>query len=368
MQRIRSIVIRSVAVAGVGVALVSCSGGGGASSTTGSTYDPKLQGPTGLATRLTAVKAALTANPPNTAVGGAANAARRVAITDWDSMLWSVCVCGNAGADINAYVKSQWDKAAAEMAAPVTDGVKIWAFYNTGFIVKSPTKTVAFDVVLDRPAPATDNPNKTFGYDLPASIVNQIDVLMISHEHYDHTGVPGHELAASVKARGAPVLYPRNGATSFASATVLVDSGATYQLNGVTVKAWKQVHGTVPTMAYEVTLPNGYRILHMDTEYSQPVESIKNIDILFINDWVNGATGVCKDAIVSYMQRLKPGITIPGHMQELSHDALGSGTCKPGENGAYRKTYADMLDLQDTNIGYPFALLTWGESIAFKKP
>ncbi len=338
------------------VIAIACSGG---SPTGSSSQQYPCPTPAGVSATMVSVQAALTANPPSTTGG---NAARRAALSSLSDVMWKVCVAGPPGAEISAFYKTQMDKVAAEMAQPVTDGVRIWALYNAGFIVKSPGKTVAFDLSDGRPGLPSDLPPgyKLFGYNLPASIVNQIDVLMISHEHLDHTGYGG-DIAGRVKANGGAVLYPRLGA-AFANATQLVDSGATYTISGVTIKPRKQPHGTVQNMAYEVTLPSGYKIVHFDGEYSI-IDDIKNVDVLFLNVWISGSTGICKDAFIRSMNIMKPGITIPSHMQEMSHDTTGGA----GRCGSNRYNYSYPLEIQDdATVTQKFAMMTWGESITFK--
>jgi hypothetical protein len=348
-------VLRILGVAGVSLALLATANCGG--STSPQETDPRFIGPLGLKTRLDAVAATLAANPPTTAKG---IAARKTAITDLDAMLWMVDIAGAPGPDIAAYYRNAMDKLASEMAAPVTDGVRIWAGYNAGFIVKSPGKTVAFDLLDDRPGLASDLPKdfKLFKYTIPASVIDQIDVLVISHEHLDHTGPTG-AVAARVKAHGGAVLYPRGG-LAFPNATILVDSGSTGTVNGVTYFSRTQPHEPTVSMGYELTLPNGYKIVHQDAGASR-IENVKNIDVLFENVWINGSTGICKDAMVRDMTFTKPGITIPSHMHEMSH-RTGNGRC-----GSDRYSYATSLELQDEVTPSKFALLTWGESIIYKR-
>jgi hypothetical protein len=294
-------------------------------------------------------------------------------------MLWQVSVAGAPGADISAYYRAAMDKFAAELAQPVTDGVRVWALYNAGFVVKSPTRTIAFDLVDDRSGLPGDVPTdfKLFKYIIPASVINQIDVLFISHEHLDHTGY-GAGVAGRVKAKGGAVLFPRagcligpNGACGtapFTNATILVDSGSVGNVGDIAYVVRANRHGTVPNMGYEVTLPNGYKIVHQDSEFSR-IEQVKNVDVLFENVWINGGTGVCKDAIVRDMTIVKPGLMIPTHMHEMNHDTtyVGPAGGTAGRCGSNRYNYSVAMELQDEATPSKFALLTWGEKIDYKR-
>ena len=66
----------------------------------------------------------------------------------------------------------------SEINEPVTSGVRIWSMYNHGFIVKTPSTVFAFDLISGYPS---------WQYKIPDAILEQIQVLFISHRHDDHS-------------------------------------------------------------------------------------------------------------------------------------------------------------------------------------
>ena len=68
----------------------------------------------------------------------------------------------------------------------VTHGAHLWKLYNHGFVLRTPTVTVGMDLV--RGWRFMDAPDAYYG--LPAEwverLVNQVDLLTITHNHGDH--------------------------------------------------------------------------------------------------------------------------------------------------------------------------------------
>ena len=159
------------------------------------------------------------------------------------------------------------------------------------------------------------------------------------------------------------------GTAPFTNATLLVDSTSTGNIGGITYVVRNSEHGGVPNVNYEVVLPNGYKIVFQDSGSSR-IRTVKNIDVLLESVWTND-TGSCKTSMIQEMTLDKPGLTIPSHMHEMSHDtaAIGAGkTDGAGRCGGNRYSYLYPLEIQDdATVTQKFALLTWGEKIDFKR-
>ncbi|RLD32643.1 MAG: hypothetical protein DRI73_06755, partial [Bacteroidetes bacterium] len=65
----------------------------------------------------------------------------------------------------------------------IKKGAKIWKLYNMGFIVKTKSVTIAFDLVSGESA---GSEKFTIPNDIMGRFVDQCDVLFISHRHRDH--------------------------------------------------------------------------------------------------------------------------------------------------------------------------------------
>ena len=79
------------------------------------------------------------------------------------------------------FYKSMMDKVDAEMNDEVIEGIRIWMMYNHGFIVKTPVHVFAFDLV-----DGYSGWQSSRSYQLPDQLINEIEVLFVSHEHMDH--------------------------------------------------------------------------------------------------------------------------------------------------------------------------------------
>jgi len=108
-----------------------------------------------------------------------------------------------AGGNIFALTRQPIDTAAiASQLARGEDGARIWKLYNMGFIVRTKTATIAFDLVRGDSARNQD-------FALPAEIMNrlvdQCDALFISHRHGDHVD---EGVAQRFLDQGKPVVAP----------------------------------------------------------------------------------------------------------------------------------------------------------------
>jgi hypothetical protein len=124
----------------------------------------------------TLVDQALDEYPP--VVG--APTSRRLALYGLDAMLHEVKY--DASEPLFNFVSSRINKVIDDMNTPVKKGMKIYKLYNDGFIARTKSVTIAFDIYRG-PAKGgrrflTDEQVKT--------IAEQCDILFLSHNHGDH--------------------------------------------------------------------------------------------------------------------------------------------------------------------------------------
>ncbi|MEN6603932.1 MAG: hypothetical protein ABFD86_16105, partial [Bryobacteraceae bacterium] len=86
---------------------------------------------------------------------------------------------------VQQFYRARMEKAVREIeAARVVSGIKIWKLYNHGFLVRTPSVSLAFDIV-----PGTSVPGFTVETGLIERLAEQSDALFISHHHGDHANI-----------------------------------------------------------------------------------------------------------------------------------------------------------------------------------
>lgn len=272
------------------------------------------------------IKDVLLNNPPNSGDP----MLREEAIMKFDAYL-SVETSRDSSSLFEFYT-AMMDKVSEEIEEEVHDGIRIWMMYNHGFIIKTPTRTIAFDLI-----DGYYGWQSYKGYELPENIVNNIDVLFISHEHKDHTD---ESLIKNVKLNAGLVI------NSLEQSTI--------QVNGLLVKIHQGLH-SVETRIFEVITPSGYKIIHTgDNQTSETLPIVDDVDVLLVNAWVNeSGTTYSTQGMKNCIYKLEPALMIPGHIQELYHDADS------------RAKYKWPFYMDDGSLPCHLQVMTWGEYIDY---
>jgi L-ascorbate metabolism protein UlaG (beta-lactamase superfamily) len=293
---------------------------------------------------------ALDAAPPS-ASGG--NGARTAAITVFDSLLWEIDANQPTPSDVTTYYSTRLARVATEMEQPVTTGFRVWAMYNHGFIVKTPTATIAFDLIEGKPE---STGSARWDVQIPDAILNRIDVLMVSHEHIDHWDV-NTRIPSTIRLRGGAVLYPRAGLQRI-NVTMLMSDREVAQIRDLRITAHSGLHNAA-IMIYEVVTVDGYRIVHTgDNQTSTSLPALQGVDLLLLNGWVNesGATTNIVGMKRS-IDKMRPNVMIPGHFESMSHL----------KSNRYR--YIQGMELQNDALARTkTVVMTWGERMDYTLP
>jgi L-ascorbate metabolism protein UlaG (beta-lactamase superfamily) len=292
------------------------------------------------------IKNNLLSNPPNTGN----TAIRKQNILALDTILCSIYV-HTLQSVLDLYT-SMMEKVKTELRSKVDTGASIWMMYNDGYIVKTPKIVFAFDLVSGYDG---------WGTQLPLELIDQIRVLFISHTHGDHFDT---SVTHRVLSNGGFVVVPVEN-SNIGNIPMAIDD--TLTLQGLHIKAYYGLHGDVPVRMYEVTCASGLKFLHTgDNQTSETLPEISNVDALFLNAWVNesgaqpASIGIC-----NCMNKIKPKIMIPGHIQELGHP-----TYYPGDptalyyfpaNPTGRYPYQVVYQIQDTSVAAKTHAMIWGE-------
>jgi L-ascorbate metabolism protein UlaG (beta-lactamase superfamily) len=291
----------------------------------------------------------LDSNPPS-AFGS--NSARTAGIAEFEGLLFQIDPTQVTPRDVVQYYEARMARVLTEMDQPVTTGFRVWAMFNHGFIVKTPTTTFAFDLIEGKTAWAS----AAWTVQLPQALLNQIDVLMVSHEHVDHWDLSGR-IPANIKARGGAVLYPAGGLARAQTTQILLDKQVT-QVRDLTITAHAGLHNAA-VMVYEVVTGAGYRLVHTgDNQTSVSLPALQGVDVLLLNGWVNesGATSNIVGMRRS-IEKLRPAVMIPGHFMEISRP----------KTGWYR--YTEGLLLQNEALERTkTVVMTWGERLEYTQP
>ena len=97
-----------------------------------------------------------------------------------------------------SFVQTRIQKVIAGLQSPLTSDMAIYKLYNDGFIVRTQSATVAFDMVMG-------STYQLIPDSLMSQLVDKCDVLFLSHKHRDHVD-PG--VVAMFTERGKQVVAP----------------------------------------------------------------------------------------------------------------------------------------------------------------
>ncbi|MGO1650672.1 MAG: MBL fold metallo-hydrolase [Sphingobacterium sp.] len=234
---------------------------------------------------------------------------------------------------------------------PVTTGVKVFKMYNHGFIVKSPTVTIAFDITRA----GQGNKAPMISDALMDTIAQQCDVLFISHVHGDHAD------------GGVADLFLKHNKDIVASSGIWADKGA-----GIThIRSEKVLHETIslasgkelemtvmpghqddtPNNVYIVSTPEGISIAHTGDQWNKEkdgwIDQVKDhaqVDILLVHCWAM--------PLERMVEGFDPNLVISGHENEIVHSI--------DHREPYWLNYRRM-----EKVTKPIVYMTWGEHFHF---
>lgn len=249
----------------------------------------------------------------------------------------------------------------------VTKGAVIWKIYNMGFVVRTASTTLAFDLTRAKSARAE-------GFFVPkdvmTDIIKQCDVLFISHRHADHAE---EWVAQTFLDQGKPVVTPPEvweGKPIHDRITHLervvekvqslpIQNGARV-LKVVCYPGHQMEH--VQNNVVLVMTPDNISVAHIGDQINegkfQPdyawidnVHKYHHVDIFLPNCWTNELFRIVKG--------FDPELVIPGHEDELGHPIDDRvpywGDCK----------YLQLTNPQLLKSKYPVIPMMWGESYTY---
>jgi L-ascorbate metabolism protein UlaG (beta-lactamase superfamily) len=265
------------------------------------------------------------------------------------------------------------------------EGAVIWKLYNHGFIVRTPTVTLAFDLYRGPQGFRVDDPAKgqtivpapgfPLSDELASRLVRECDVLFISHRHEDHADL---WIARAFLAQGKPVVAPPDvfeGTSIHGQVTHLKREAHTVQRlpiqKGtrdlkVVVYPGQQYQGRgIPNNVVLVFTPEGMSFAHNGDQINDPypeyqqdyawiakVHEHHRVDVLMTNCWL--------DDLYRFTRGFDPELVVPGHENELGHSVFDRVPYW-GDAQYLQLTYPQLLA-----SNYPVLAMTWGESYHYK--
>ncbi|HEV7301106.1 MAG TPA: hypothetical protein VGN72_17195 [Tepidisphaeraceae bacterium] len=269
------------------------------------------------------VAAALEAHPPAV---DAIPRERAMALTLFDTILHDPAAPQRAS--VGQFRQARTKQAIDDMLrTTVTEGAVVWQIYNMGFVVRTRSVTIGFDLVKLVHVPVISLDDETM-----RALIDQCDVLFVSHEHLDHAD---REVSQWFLDAGKPVVAPPAmwlGEPSHARLTHLPRDGRPqgHSLSIRDGKATLQVAvypgaqrtkepADIENNVYVITTPEGIRIAHTgdnNVTAGLPKAGSLNgpIDLLLMK--LEPGNGLRSKRIVNAFD---PRLTLPSHFEELGH-------------------------------------------------
>ena len=289
---------------------------------------------------------ALTENPP--VVG--APTARKLALYNLDAMLHEVKYDNTE--PFRTFVDSRIGKVIEDMKTPVKKGVKMYKIYNDGFVARTKSTTIAFDVVR-----GACNGQQIVSDEHINAIVDKCDVLFLTHNHGDHVDkyVVNRFIAAGKPVVAAADILPElKGVTHYRSESDILDKEVELKSGEkLEVKIFPGHQSPMMCNIYVVTTPDKYTFAHTGDQYDKNdmdwIAEIKNnapkIDALTINCW----SYQIADAIKGF----NPRYVLTGHENEMGHTI--------DHREAFWLTFQKMEP-----VTHNYVVMAWGEWLSFK--
>ena len=247
----------------------------------------------------------------------------------------------------------------------VETGVRIWKVYNMGFIARTKTVTIAFDLVTGITGGSADFAMSSEEVD---HLVKQCDVLFISHRHPDHAD---KIIAESFLQNGLPVVAPEQAwqNDSIQSRITHLERIAEKQQYlrlknnslDLIVYPGHQLKG-IDNNVYLVTTPEGILLAHIgdqinegdfmiDYDWIDQIAKHHKVDVLMPNAWTTD--------IFRIVRGFNPKIVMPGHELEMGH-VVWDRLPYWGDDAYLELNYAELKKSK-----YPVLVTVWGESFHY---
>jgi hypothetical protein len=245
------------------------------------------------------------------------------------------------------YIELRMNKVIQSLSTPLIKGMKFYKIYNDGFIVRTPSVTIAFDL------------NGKDGTLIPDSLmrllVGHCDMLFITHRHDDHADTHVTEMFAKAQKKiyGPTDLWPENKYITHIRSEKLIDETITIGRHHLKLCILPGFQDDLLNNVYMVTFPEGYTVVHTGDQYDANVLSIlkemqhpmPKVDVLFIDCWIG--------VIQNFIEVFHPQLTVTGHENELGHTI--------DHREPFWLTYQKMAKIKTNSL-----IMSWGEEYRYQ--
>ncbi len=224
---------------------------------------------------------------------------------------------------VQEFLQNQIKNAVDEIRSEkVKRGAVIWKLYNHAFVVKTSSLTIGFDIQRGFRV----GEDFVLSKELLSPLLDQIDVLFVSHFHNDHTDA---WIAETLLAQGKPVISPDNIWTDLPlfskvhhperkanEIQEILIPGKNCSVKFVNHPGHQGEN--IPNNVYLVITPEGYSFAQTgdqsnqkDFEWIDRVGDSHRVDVLFPNCWTSNPARMAKG--------FRPRLIITGHENEMGH-------------------------------------------------
>ena len=291
----------------------------------------------------------LAANPPSTS----ADDARKLALFSIDALLHDTRL-DNGSAFLN-YIENRYREVVLKLQneKPKAKEIRIYRLYNHGFIVQSPSVTIAIDLIRGGRA------EKPFISDtLMEALVSRCDILLISHKHGDHADKSVAQMFCNQQKtvitppgfweNMSPYIKYLRGERTITEKINIPAKNAV-----LTVKVFPGHQDDVINNVYAITTPESVTVMHTGDQYNNSdmdwitrVKEEAKVEVLLVHSWM--------PHIEKTVEGIHPKLIIVGHENEMEHTI------------DHRESYW-LTFRRFKNVTTPYAVMAWGECYTFSK-
>ena len=271
---------------------------------------------------------------------------------------------------VQLFFKTRMRKAVEEIEqTEIANGARIWKLYDHGFVIRTKSTTIGFDLIRGLSARAEGFP---IGQDYMDRLIKQCDVLFISHYHGDHAE---EWVAQSFIDQGKPVVAPSQVWKDKPINKLITHlERVPHTVQTLPVQGGKQTLEVIVYPGHQgeniennvslVKTPEGPSFSHMGDQYNSDdfewIDEVGNnhvVDVLMPNCWTTDIVRVAKG--------FNPALVITGHENEMGHTIDHR---EPYWLTYQRREGSDRFG-GSSEVGYdtPLILMTWGESYHYKR-
>ena len=281
--------------------------------------------------------------PPSTAP----NEARTLALIAIDALLHDARL--DNGKAFLDYIQSRYRLVADKLRNEKPEGkeIRIYKLYNHGFVVQTPSMAIAIDLIRGGRA---DQPFVSDA--LIASLVDQCDILFVSHRHADHADKSVAQLFCD---QNKQVIAPPDLWENMSSQikhirgeyAITETINIPHRQNALNVTVFPGHQDNIPNNLYAITTPERVTVMHTGDQYhdddmewiSQVGDQIE-VDVFLVHSWM--------PHIEKTIEGIRPKWVVVGHENEMEHTI--------DHRESYWLTFRRFKE-----VAQPYTVMAWGE-------